>query len=573
MPLASFIWAEEALQRSEARFRSLIQNALDIITILNADGTVRYASPAIERVLGYQEEELVGSRAISLVHPDDRSLVGSTFLAVLDTPTLMPTIEFRCRHRNRSWRWIQASATHLLDDPAVGGIVFNARDISERKEIEERLWHQAYHDPLTGLPNRARFTERLEQALGERRPGSVAVFFLDLDGFKVINDSLGHEYGDRLLVAAAARLASRISAGNLLARFGGDEFAILEEQITDVSEVTGIAERLLAALAVPFTLNEHTLVCTASLGVVLSSSELTTSTDMLRAADVALYRAKASGKGGIALFDARRDASALVQLGRETALRHALERGELRLHYQPQVDLTTGRVVGVEALVRWQHPERGLLMPKEFIPLAEDTGLVVPLGEWVLGEACRQVVAWDEEFADVEKLMLSVNISPLQVRQPDLVGLVKRILHRTRLRPGRLILEITEQGLIENTEATDRTVKALRALGAQLAIDDFGAYQAGLGYLRHWPIDMLKLDRALVTELGRDERCWAIVAAVAGLSRTLGMVVTGEGIETPEQLEQLRKLGCNWGQGYFFTPALPPDEFVTFLKKRSAVLP
>lgn len=561
------------VRQSEARFGSLIRNALDLITILDADGTIRYESPAVERTFGYQPDELLGRNAFDLIHPEDLSATYAAFVTALDDPGITPTVEFRFRHRDGSWRWLEATGTNLLADPAVGGLVVNSRDVTERKESAGRLWHQAHHDSLTELPNRVLFLDRLTQALSKPESASVAVLFLDLDGFKVVNDSLGHEYGDRLLVAAAERLTSTLRAGDVLARFGGDEFTILQKHVTTARDAILMAERLHRVLAAPFAVNGHTLVITSSVGVVLSSSELSTPTDLLRAADVALYRAKAKGKGGSAVFDATRDASAFEQLERETALRHALEVGELRVHYQPKVDLTTGRLVGVEALVRWQHPTAGLLPPDAFIRLAEETGLIVPLGAWVLREACHQAMAWHEKFPDVGMLEMCVNVSPGQVRHPDLVGQVRAILHETGFPPERLTLEITERGLVEDAEATDRTVAALQALGVHLAIDDFGAYQAGIGYLRRWPMDKLKVDQTLVADLDRDERCRAIVAAVVGLAHLLGMGVTGEGIETAEQVTRLREMGCNFGQGYFFAPPLPADELVALLERGTAFLP
>ncbi|HEV2067537.1 MAG TPA: EAL domain-containing protein, partial [Thermomicrobiales bacterium] len=558
-------------RRSESRFRALVRNASDVITILDADDTIRYQSPAIERVFGYAEDELVGRNAFELVHPEDRPSVTAAFAATLDNPTLTSTAEFRFRHKDGSWRWLESTGTNLLADPAVGGFVVNTRDITERKEIAAQLWHQAHHDALTGLPNRVLFLQRLEQALAWRGPDPGAVLSLDLDGFKTVNDSLGHESGDRLLVAAAERLAASIRAGDMLARFGGDEFTVLLERMTDAGEATRMAERLLEVLAAPFTLNEHTLVVTASIGIALSAPELSSPTDLLRAADVALYRAKASGQCGIAVFDARRDAAGLARLRRETELRQALARDELRLHYQPEIDLATGRIVGVEALVRWQHPHLGLVEPATFIPLAEDTGLIVPLGLWVLEHACRQMMAWTAEDPTAARLDLSVNVSPLQMRDPEMVVQVARILDATGFPPQRLVLEITEQGLVDATEATDRAVEALVGLGVRLAIDDFGAYQAGLGYLRRWPMGPLKLDRMLVGELEHNARSRAIVAAVVTLAATLGMTVIGEGIETAGQLATLRELGCNWGQGFALAVPQSAEELRPLLLRQTPI--
>ena len=598
---------EEALQRSEARFRALVQNASDVITILDADATVSFESPAIQRVLGYQPDELVGSNAFQLVHPDDLPPFSEAFDAALADPNVITTVEVRFHHKDGSWRWLSATCTNLLADPAVGGVVVNSRDITESKEIAAQLWHEAHHDSLTGRPNRVLLMDRLQRALNERGSAQVAVLFLDLDSFKVINDSLGHEYGDRLLVAVAERLASYLGARHLLARFGGDEFTVVQEDITGENEAIRMAERLQAALAAPFTLKGDKVIVTAGVGIVLSSAELPTPTDLLRAADVALYRAKANGKGSRAVFDPVRDAAALAQLNQERDLRLALERGELRLHYQPKTELATGRPVGVEALVRWEHPRYGLVVchassaglggtvwgghgvrpydwrcgpldrswqispdrplvfPGKFIHLAEETGLILPLGLWALEQSCRQVMAWRKRVAAAETLDLSVNVSPVQLRHPDLVAEVEGILRETGFPPDHLVLEITERGLVDTTEAIDHTIQALLARGIQLAIDDFGSYQAGLGYIRRWPVNIVKLDRTLVGELGRNDRSRAVVAAVVSLAKTLEMTVTGEGIESAEQLAMLRELGCDSGQGYYFSPPLPPDELAEFL--------
>jgi diguanylate cyclase (GGDEF)-like protein len=449
----------------------------------------------------------------------------------------------------------------------VGGFVANSRDVTYRKQMEAQLWHQAHHDSLTGLPNRALFTHRVQRALDERGWGSVAVIFLDLDGFKVINDSLGHEYGDRLLIAVADRFRSCLRAGSLIARLGGDEFTVMLEGMGDVREAVDLCDRLQGVLAHPFSLQGNDVIVSASSGIVVRSPELATPTDLLRAADVALYRAKSSGKGSRAVFDATQDAAGLARLRRETELRHAVERGELRLHYQPTIDLRNGRIVGVEALVRWEHPTAGLLPPSEFIGMAEETGLIRPLGAWVLAEGCRQVMEWHERFPTLGMLELSVNVSPIQVHHPDLVEQVRQVLGETGLAPECLVLEITERGLVDATGVTDRTVAGLVELGARLGIDDYGAYQAGLGYLRRWPMNVIKLDRMLVTELNRNERSRAIVAAVSALATSLGMRVIGEGIESVEQLTKVRELGCAWGQGFLFAPPQSPQALAADLER------
>ncbi len=437
----------------------------------------------------------------------------------------------------------------------VGIALERARLYADLREREARLAHQASHDPLTGLPNRTRFRERLERALERaRRDGRpCAVLFVDLDRFKQVNDTLGHAAGDQLLVAVAARLQSCLRDADTLARLGGDEFALLLEEIGDLAGALRIADRLLAALAPALPVAGRDLVVAASLGVALSTGLEDTPADLLRFADVALYRAKDAGGGGYAVFSPGMDGAARAQLELEHDLRGALGRDELRVHYQPLLDLATGRVVLLEALVRWQHPARGLLTPGAFIPLAEETGLIVPLGRWILAEACRQFQIWPSP----RPAALAVNLSPRQFRDPALVADVAAILAATGLPADRLVLEVTETVAMERVDETIATMAALRALGVGLALDDFGTGHSSLAYLQRLPLDMLKIDRTFFRDTAENR---AIVGAVVGLAHGLGLGVTAEGLETAAQASWAREAGCDRGQGYYFARPLPPEE-------------
>ncbi|MDQ3779861.1 MAG: EAL domain-containing protein [Chloroflexota bacterium] len=556
------------VRASEARLGALVRNAPDLITILDADGAIRYESPATERVLGYGPDELIGQNALALIHPDDLPRVDVLFAECLATPGVNVLADFRFRHKDGSWRWLEAVGTNLLDNPSVGGIVVNSRDVTDRRRAEERLVHLAYHDPLTAQPNRAFFMERLDEALGRTRRGAapVAVLFLDLDGFKLINDSHGHHAGDALLAQVGERLRDCLPPGVTLARLGGDEFAVLLEEITGTNEAGRVAERLIGALRRPFVLEGGETYINASVGVAVSTRRRSRSVDLLRSADIALYRAKATGWGTFAIFEPRMQAPVTERLERETALRRALERDELELHYQPKVELATGRIVGAEALVRWAHPEHGLLPPDDFIPAAEETGLIVPLGRWALREACRQARGWRQARPEAPPL-ICVNLSARQLREAGLVQDVAQALEESELEPSRLVLEIMETTAMSNLPDAQQALRALHKLGVRLAIDDFGTGYSSLGSLRDLAVDTLKIDGSFIAGLGKDRTSLAIVRAVTVLAHDFGVEVVAEGVETADQVTRLRELNVEFGQGFYFAPPLASEAFADLLAR------
>ncbi|MEJ7618955.1 MAG: EAL domain-containing protein [Pyrinomonadaceae bacterium] len=430
------------------------------------------------------------------------------------------------------------------------------QNITDRKRAEERLVHDAFHDALTGLPNRALFMDRLNVAFKRRKRKSgcqFAVLFLDVDCFKVINDSLGHLLGDQLLIDIAGRLASILRSNDSVARLGGDEFVLLIEDLGDADEATEIAARLQQKLSAPLHLSEHQVCASVSIGMAMASEQYQSPEEMLRDADTAMYAAKKCGRGGYQIFKPEMHERALRVLRLETDLRRAVEREEFSLFYQPIVDLQSHGTVGFEALVRWQDPARGLVSPAEFIPAAEETGLIVPLGLWVLKTACRQLVEWQRAGNCSADFWVSVNISPRQFAQPDLVEQIIAILRETGLDPQSLKLEITESAVMENIDAALALLQRLHALGLSLSIDDFGTGHSSLSYLQRFPIGTLKIDRSFVSRMAESSESAEIVRTIIALAQNLKMVVVAEGIETAEQLIQLRNLTCQLGQGYYFS--------------------
>jgi diguanylate cyclase (GGDEF)-like protein/PAS domain S-box-containing protein len=558
---------EQVLGESSRRYRSLVENTSDILTLMDADGTVHYESAALERVMGYRPEDQLGTNAFDWIHPDDMERALSIFADVLSTPGLHPPIEFRAPHKDGSWRYLEHTVNNLLDDPDVKGIVITSRDITEQKELEEQLRHQAFHDALTGLPNRALFMDRLGHALArvERSTESVAVLFLDLDNFKLVNDSLGHEAGNQLLAGVAERLKACFRPEDTVARLGGDEFAALLEDVADRGDATRAALRMAEVLRPPFVLGEREVFARPSIGIAVHASGEVRAEDLVQSADRAMYRAKNSGEVYSLASRLGTTGQALRRLELEGDLRRALEREQLRVCYQPMVLLRDGRIVGMEALVRWEHPERGLLLPSEFIPVAEETALIVSIGRWVLETVCRQARAWQAQYPSSSHLRVWVNLSAKQFQQPKLVEEVARVLQESGLRPACLGLEITESTAMEDTVSTTKTLRELADLGVRLAIDDFGTGYSSLSALHNLPVAVLKIDRSFIRGLGEDSEDTVMLSAIIDLARALGMRVVAEGVETAKQLTLLRELGCEMAQGNYFSAPLPGEEAAALL--------
>jgi diguanylate cyclase (GGDEF)-like protein/PAS domain S-box-containing protein len=556
--------AEAELRDAQERFRSAFEYAPIGMALTSVDGRLFRVNRALVQILGRGESELLSSSIVELSHPDDRELCRESMGRLLSGATASCQLEQRYLRHDGYPVWVSVSASVVRgvnDQPLY--LVSQIEDIGERKASGDALAHQAIHDPLTGLPNRLHFVERLgrELTLAEQRHERVAVLFLDLDRFKIVNDSLGHSAGDRLLVAVADRLSATMGPTDVVARFGGDEFTILCHNITSEETAELVAERLAEAIARPVALIEGEVFVTASVGIALSGGATDTPETLLRNADAAMYRAKELGRDRAELFDAREHHRAVDDLRTGNALHRAIERGELRVHYQPMLDLDHGSLVGFEALIRWEHPERGLVAPMEFVPLAEETGLIVPLGVWALEEACKQAVRWHAATRDAPPLSMSVNLSPRQLAEPALPNDVARVLHDTGIPPSALWLEITESTLMRDAESALSALGALRALGLHLAVDDFGSGYSSLAYLEQLPVEALKVDRSFTEGVGTRKDSTAIVNAIVSLARALQLTTVAEGIETGEQFRLLRGMGCDIGQGYLFGPARPAEAF------------
>jgi diguanylate cyclase (GGDEF)-like protein/PAS domain S-box-containing protein len=550
--------AEATVRSSELRFRSLLQNSTDAICVVDANSQIVTMTPAIESVTGYPPEEYLGKGGFEFLHPEDTGGAAQLYADAVAQPGRVIRTELRTKHRDGTWRWAEVTVMNLLDDPDVAGMVANFHDVTERKQFEEKLAFDAYHDHLTQLSNRTAFHEALKRALARsRRHGRAnAVLFLDLDRFKLINDSLGHEVGDHLLVEVAERLRTCLRPEDVVSRFGGDEFALLLEDISGIEAATQVADRVIALLRQPFQVAGREVFLTTSIGIAIGSDPSFEPGDLLRHADQAMYRAKAAGGCRWELFDAQAAPLMVERLEIEAELWRAVERRELLLHFQPAVSLCSGDVQVLEALVRWRHPERGMLAPASFIPLAEETDLVIAVDQFVLAEACKCALAWQELLGPV---IVSVNLSPRWLRRPGADSEIQAIVVASGLDPKLLQYEVTERLALGDEEAVG-TLDLLRRGGSRIAVDDFGTGHSALGYLRRFPIDVIKLDRSFVERVDHVSPEAAIVEAVIALGHALGMHVTAEGVERVEQVERLRTFGCDSAQGHYFSMPVPFEE-------------
>jgi diguanylate cyclase (GGDEF)-like protein/PAS domain S-box-containing protein len=559
--------AEDLHERQSAeRFRSLVQNSSDVIALLSPDLTIRYHTPSVERVLGYGDDELVGARLTDVLDTEDTESFGVFFVDVCESAGVAMPRDLPLRRKDGTTCRLESVFNNLLEDPNVAGIVVTARDVTDRRKLEAELAHQAFHDSLTGLANRALFTDRVTHALerGIRRQNLFAVLFIDLDDFKTVNDSLGHAAGDELLVEIARRLERCLRPEDTCARLGGDEFAVLVESIGSPGDAVSVARRILDALAEPSRVLGSEISAQASVGIAHGSGTESAS-EILRSADLAMYRAKADGKSRFAVYEPSMHERVLTRLALKAELERSAVEEAFELHYQPIVALQTGAIAGVEALVRWRHPERGLVLPDEFVPLAEETGFVLPLGRFVLATACREVGRLRRLGHD---LGVSVNISAKQLASATLPSEVTAALRAGALEPKSLTLEITESVLLDS-QAVIARLADLKRLGVRIAIDDFGTGYSSLNYLRRFPVDTLKIAKPFVDGIGSSIEQERLVSAILRLGSTLGHDTVAEGIEEESQRDRLRTLNCRYGQGFFFSPPLPADELELALRRQA----
>ncbi len=538
-------------------FNAAFEHAAIGMAILSSKGKLLWVNRSLSAFLGYTESELMYSSLKSITHKDDLAPALAALKSMLRQRS--DFLQTEVRHQRRGgdpvWAlWNVARFQDSSDDETY--LVLQLQDITERKQSEERLRHDAFHDPLTGLPNRALFTDHVKLTIARaKRVASrrFAVLFCDLDRFKVINDSLGHVAGDQLLVEVARRLERCLRQGDTVARVGGDEFTILLDDLADEAEAVAVAARIQSEVTAAIMLSGREVFTTMSVGIAAGTGSYSDPEDILRDADTAMYRAKSLGKARHVVFDHSMHASAVNLLQIETDLRKALEKGQFYLLYQPIVSLDNFKLCGFEALVRWHHPERGLISPLDFIPIAEETGQIIGIGEWALFEACRQMREWQEKFPQASPIFMSVNLSAKQFNHMLLIAQVDDVLRRTGLNPRQLKLEITEGAVMDNIDAATEMLRQLRDLGVQLAIDDFGTGYSSLSYLHRFPIDTLKIDRSFVTRMANNPENVEIVRTIVMLAQVLGMDVVAEGVETKEQLKLLRDLRCEYGQGYYFS--------------------
>jgi diguanylate cyclase (GGDEF)-like protein/PAS domain S-box-containing protein len=537
---------------TEERFRSLVTNSSDTIFVTDVETTISFATPSAQRVFGFDADRPNQCRLRDMVHPDDLQPMLKLVEHCAAQPGSSVRGEWRMSDDEGGWHFTETIIANLLSDPHVNSLVFTSRDVGERVRFQNELEHQAFHDALTGLANRVLFKDRVEHALARavRSGSNVAVLFMDIDDFKLVNDSYGHVLGDNLLVQVAERLRAILRSSDTAARLGGDEFAILLENTADQEEACRVAQRALALFDENFRLDMADLAASVSVGVAVSDGSHISAEELLRDADVAMYAAKAHGKDRIEVFEPAMQTAVYERVEMASQLRQAVEAGEFIVHYQPIVDIATERIIGTEALVRWDRPHEGLLHPGWFIQVAEETGLIVQIGDFVLAEACRQLRSWDDRFPEAG-LRMAVNLSPRQIKDPQLITKVRLALASSGVEPGRLTLEITETALVENSHATLTRLRELKALGIRLSIDDFGTGYSSLSYLRQFPVDGVKIAKPFVDHIAEGEDHSALARAIITIGETLGLEVVAEGIEQEEQMRELRDLGCRLGQGYY----------------------
>lgn len=551
---------------SERRLATLVRNSADVIAVCNVDSTVSFVTPAVSAVLGVAADDLIGGRLLDLVHPEDSGVLVQQLGGIRDDEQV---IETRMQHADGRVLRMAGTLTNLLADPEVGGLVITVRDVTAQYELEQRLTHQAFHDSLTALANRLLFADRLDHALERRHAEneSLVVLFCDLDDFKNVNDSLGHGTGDAVLVEIARRLRSVVRAADTVARFGGDEFAVLMET-TELDTAREIADRLRERIAAPISVGEQTISITASIGLADAGIQRISAEEVLRNADIAMYLAKNRGKSDVAIYETQLHEEALERMTLRSDLQRALRDEEFVLYFQPTVALRTGEIAGFEALVRWQHPQKGLLPPNAFIPAAEQSGLIVPLGTWVLHEACRSAA-----LLPTGDTTISINVAAKQLARADFPDRVKAALAASGLPASRLVLEITESDILQDlAEVTLRLVE-LRSLGVRIAIDDFGTGQSSLSYLSQLPVDVLKVDKSFIDRVTLHGQDAALTKAIIEMSQSMQLTTVAEGVESAEQARWLTDARCMLGQGYLWAKPVPIDEAIAMFSRAGSAVP
>jgi diguanylate cyclase (GGDEF)-like protein/PAS domain S-box-containing protein len=567
MIAASRLLQDSRRRSAERRTELLLTNASDAVLAVGASGRVQYASPAARSLLGHDPARLTGDGLAWLVHPEDLPQATEWLSALIAAPGGHTSrCEVRLRRADGDWVYTDVIGANRISDPDLNAAVLSVRDIGQRRALEQELTHRAFADSLTGLANRALFRDRIAHAVArnQRDGGRVTLLLIDLDDFKTINDTLGHSAGDQLLTTVADRLSAHVRPSDTLARLGGDEFAVLVEDLDDLA-AQELAERILGAVRQPVHLGGRDVVCTMSIGIATAKAGDgdTDTEELLRDADLAMYAAKRSGRNRFAVFDPAMYEDVLRESRQRAELEQALAEEQFFVLYQPIVDLPTGGLIGVEALVRWRHPRDGVVGPDAFIPMAEDTGLIVALGRWVLQQACHQLAQWQRR-APAGALRMSVNLSARQLQHPQIVDDVAEAIASAGIPPASLVLEITESMFLQDTDAVVSTLRAIRSLGVRVAIDDFGSGYSSLGYLQRFPVDILKIDRSFIG--GHDDQGdTSLAEAIVRIGQTLNLQTVAEGIETTEQWSALRELGCDLGQGYYFARPSDPDQVETLL--------
>jgi diguanylate cyclase (GGDEF)-like protein/PAS domain S-box-containing protein len=558
------VQADKARRKTEARFSWLVRNSSDFIMAVDAAGTIDYVSPSVERLLRSPANRLLGTPLTDLSHPDDVDQLRSLVDRAMSSPGRRVSGEWRIRQPDGTWLPVETVASSGTGDFDTTGVVLNTRDLQERKALEQKLTFQAFHDPLTRLANRSLFRERVEHALDRRNSTDTAVLFIDLDNFKTINDSLGHAAGDHVLVETAHRVRSSLRTEDTAARLGGDEFAVLLED-AEVTAAARVAERIRVALGTPFWVLGQEVYISASIGIAVRRDG-DSAGELLRNADVAMYTAKSKGKARFEIFEPAMHDAVVARLSLEAELRRAIERQEFVVYYQPIVRLETGEVIGAEALVRWQHPTRGLVPPLEFIPLAEETGLIIPLGGWILRQACHQLAEWQKLRGGGEPFVMNVNLSSRQLVRDIIADEVAAAVDESGIRASWLVLEVTETVLMADPVVAAVALGHIRDLGVRIALDDFGSGYSSLSHLRRFPIDIVKIDKSFVDDVAHEGAESAIARGIIELGRAMRIQTVAEGIEVDEQAEVLRALGCELGQGFFFAKPLAAEAWAGLLR-------